>query len=45
MQSFFEEELRWMNRAHNAQQAKAILQLARGGFDNITIDLIYGRRY
>jgi oxygen-independent coproporphyrinogen-3 oxidase len=42
VQSFFEEDLRWMNRAHNAQQAKDNLQLARKHFDNITIDLIYG---
>jgi len=42
VQSFFEEDLQWMNRAHNAQQAINNLQLARQHFDNITIDLIYG---
>ena len=42
IQSFFEEDLQWMNRAHNAQQAVDSLQLAVGSFDNITIDLIYG---
>ncbi|MDP4261103.1 MAG: radical SAM family heme chaperone HemW [Bacteroidota bacterium] len=42
VQSFFEEDLRWMNRAHNAQQARDNLQLAKQYFDNITIDLIYG---
>lgn len=42
VQSFFEEELRWMNRAHNAQQAITNLPLARKEFNNITIDLIYG---
>jgi oxygen-independent coproporphyrinogen-3 oxidase len=42
IQSFFEEELRWMNRAHNAQQATEHLQLAKNEFENITIDLIYG---
>lgn len=42
VQSFFEEDLLWMNRAHNAQQAIANLQLAIQQFDNITIDLIYG---
>jgi oxygen-independent coproporphyrinogen-3 oxidase len=42
IQSFFEEDLQWMNRAHNAQQAISNLQLARLYFDNITIDLIYG---
>ena len=42
IQSFFEEDLKWMNRAHNAQQAIDSLQLAVKHFDNITIDLIYG---
>ncbi|MEI2738918.1 MAG: radical SAM family heme chaperone HemW [Chitinophagaceae bacterium] len=42
IQSFFEEDLKWMNRAHTAQQAIDTLQLARKYFDNITIDLIYG---
>lgn len=42
VQSFFEEDLKWMNRAHNAQQAIDNLQLAMQQFNNITIDLIYG---
>jgi oxygen-independent coproporphyrinogen-3 oxidase len=42
VQSFYEEELRWMNRAHNAEQALQNLALARSVFDNITMDLIYG---
>lgn len=43
VQSFFEEDLKWMNRAHNAQQAKDAIRFAKEkGFDNITIDLIYG---
>ena len=42
VQSFFEEDLLWMNRAHNSQQAIDNLQLAIKRFDNITIDLIYG---
>jgi oxygen-independent coproporphyrinogen-3 oxidase len=42
VQSFFEEDLEWMNRAHNAQQAIDNLQLAIEHFNNITIDLIYG---
>ena len=42
VQSFFEEDLRWMNRAHSAEQAIDNLQLAREQFDNITMDLIYG---
>ncbi len=42
VQSFFEEELRWMNRAHNASQAIENLALARKIFPNLTMDLIYG---
>jgi oxygen-independent coproporphyrinogen-3 oxidase len=43
VQSFFEEDLVWMNRAHNAQQAINCIQLAqKAGFNNISIDLIYG---
>ncbi len=43
IQSFFEEDLQWMNRAHNAQQAKDCILLAQeAGFHNLTIDLIYG---
>ena len=42
VQSFVEEDLRWMNRAHNALQARRGLELAVQQFSNITIDLIYG---
>lgn len=43
VQSFFEEDLQWMNRAHNAAQALEAIELAQKmGFHNITIDLIYG---
>ncbi|WEK36453.1 MAG: radical SAM family heme chaperone HemW [Candidatus Pseudobacter hemicellulosilyticus] len=42
IQSFFEEDLRWMNRAHTAQQAIDLLPLALQYFPNTTIDLIYG---
>ena len=42
VQSFFEEDLKWMNRAHTAQQAVENSELARRYFNNITIDLIYG---
>lgn len=42
IQSFFEEDLQWMNRAHNAAQAVNCLEMATRYFDNITIDLIYG---
>ena len=42
VQSFHEEDLVWMNRAHNAEQARDALTLAKENFENITIDLIYG---
>jgi len=43
IQSFFGEDLQWMNRAHNAVQAMECIRMAQGeGFDNISIDLIYG---
>ncbi|WP_421823737.1 radical SAM family heme chaperone HemW [Flagellimonas oceanensis] len=42
IQSFFEEDLRLMNRAHNAGEAEECIQEATQYFDNITIDLIYG---
>ena len=42
IQSFFEEDLVWMNRAHNSRQAWESLVLATSYFNNITIDLIYG---
>lgn len=43
IQSFFEEDLRWMNRAHNAQEAdSSIKRVQDAGFENITCDLIYG---
>ena len=43
VQSFFEEDLRWMNRAHDASQAIHSIRRAKdAGFTNISIDLIYG---
>lgn len=43
VQSFYDEDLRWMNRAHDAGQAQnSIAQSQSAGFENITIDLIYG---
>jgi oxygen-independent coproporphyrinogen III oxidase len=42
IQSFFEEDLQWMNRAHTAKQSIEALQLVVQQFNNITIDLIYG---
>ncbi len=42
IQSFFEDDLQLMNRAHNADEAKKCLEMATHYFDNISIDLIYG---
>lgn len=43
IQSFHDEDLRWMNRAHTAAHARHCLyQAAAAGFDDLTIDLIYG---
>ncbi len=43
IQSFSETDLRWMNRAHNAKEANACIENAlEAGFDNLTVDLIYG---
>ena len=46
LQSFDEEELIWMNRAHNAKQSESSVKRAQDrGFENITIDLIYGSKF
>ncbi len=42
IQSFFEDDLKMMNRAHNADEAKKCLEEATKHFDNISLDLIYG---
>ncbi len=43
VQSFFDEDLSWMNRAHNATEALNSIEIAREtGFGNFSIDLIYG---
>ena len=42
IQSFFEDDLKSMNRAHSAKESKECLEIATKHFDNITIDLIYG---
>lgn len=43
IQTFDEETLRWMNRAHTADEATLAVERAReAGFDNLSIDLIYG---
>ena len=42
IQSFFESDLKLMNRAHDVNEAKACLEEATKHFDNISLDLIYG---
>ncbi|WP_452224977.1 radical SAM family heme chaperone HemW [Lacinutrix chionoecetis] len=42
IQSFFEKDLKLMNRAHNVAEAKQCLEEATKYFDNISLDLIYG---
>ncbi|WP_350292715.1 radical SAM family heme chaperone HemW [uncultured Croceitalea sp.] len=42
VQSFFEEDLKLMNRAHNVQEAENCILKAKKYFQNISIDLIYG---
>lgn len=46
LQSFNEDELQWMNRAHTAKESEASVKRAQDkGFENITIDLIYGSKF
>ena len=43
LQSFNEEELKWMNRAHNAEQSIQCLdEIIEAGYSNYSVDLIYG---
>ncbi|MDP4866584.1 MAG: radical SAM protein, partial [Crocinitomicaceae bacterium] len=43
IQSFRAEDLSWMNRAHSVEEAENAVRLAQAaGFQNITVDLIYG---
>jgi oxygen-independent coproporphyrinogen III oxidase len=43
LQSFNEDELKWMNRAHNASQSLQCLDdIFNAGFSNFSVDLIYG---
>ena len=43
IQSFHDEDLRWMNRAHNAVEAETCIKRSQdAGFENLSIDLIYG---
>lgn len=46
LQSFDEEELKWMNRAHTARESESCVKRSQDrGFENITIDLIYGSKF
>ena len=43
IQSFFDDDLRFMNRSHTDRQADAVIPLVRrAGFENFTVDLIFG---
>ncbi len=43
IQSFFDDDLTWMNRVHRAAEAETSVKRSQdAGFENITIDLIYG---
>lgn len=43
IQSFKQRDLEWMNRAHNTTQAVESIVLAKNaGFNNFSVDLIYG---
>lgn len=43
IQSFFDEDLQWMNRAHRSNEAEtSVKRVQDAGFNNITTDLIYG---
>jgi oxygen-independent coproporphyrinogen-3 oxidase len=46
LQSFNEDELKWMNRAHTAKESVSSVKLAQDkGFHNLSIDLIYGSKF
>jgi len=43
IQSFFDDDLQYLNRVHHANQSyQAMQDVKNTGFDNLTIDLIYG---
>ncbi|HTH83506.1 MAG TPA: radical SAM family heme chaperone HemW [Mucilaginibacter sp.] len=43
LQSFFDDDLQWMNRVHRAGESEDSVKRAQdSGFENITVDLIYG---
>lgn len=46
VQTFDDNELLWMNRSHNSEQAVTSVKLAQDvGFNNLSIDLIYGSKF
>ena len=42
VQSFLDDELTLMNRAHNGTQALSSVEHAKKEFDNVSIDLLFG---
>lgn len=43
VQSFYDKDLRYLNRIHNSRQAyDAVEEAMKSGFENISVDLIYG---
>ncbi len=43
IQSFFDDDLRYLHRVHDGNHARKAIEIAKQvGFDNMTIDLIYG---
>ena len=46
LQSFNDEELKWMKRVHTAKESENSVKMAQdSGFNNISIDLIYGSKF
>lgn len=43
VQTFHDDELKWMNRAHNARESESCIKMAQDfGFENLSADLIFG---
>ena len=42
VQSFHDRHLKWMNRRHDAAEARRAVQLLKDNFDNVSLDLIFG---
>jgi len=46
IQSLYDDELKWMNRAHNATEALSAIEKAKkAGFNQLTVDFIYGSEW